>query len=174
MEKLFYDLFDLKHLTPELRAQVENLLCQYESIFASHAYDLGQIQIATLDKLHDRLPNPSFSSESKLKQSLIVLFRDLSRRIRQALADFKLQRATLKELPTFDLDSSPFRVHDNYTSQAKAYEIKQDIVDHYGLASTGEVAVLFHWVAEHSCRVISRRSRRALRPRSPVALDYIF
>ena len=43
----FLQLFDLKHLTPEVRAQVEKLLCRYESIFASHDFDLGQIQIAT-------------------------------------------------------------------------------------------------------------------------------
>ena len=43
----FLQLFDMHHLEPELRNKVENLLCKYESIFASHDFDLGQIQIAT-------------------------------------------------------------------------------------------------------------------------------
>ena len=42
----FLDQFPLDHLKGELRIKVENLLCQYEAIFASHDYDLGRIQIA--------------------------------------------------------------------------------------------------------------------------------
>ena len=42
----FLDQFPLEHLSGELRAKVEALLCRYEAIFASHEYDLGKIQIA--------------------------------------------------------------------------------------------------------------------------------
>ena len=42
----FLEQFNLKHLNPELRKEVEQLLCLYESIFASHDFDLGQVQIA--------------------------------------------------------------------------------------------------------------------------------
>ena len=43
----FLNLFDLSHLDQPLRNELESLLCEYESIFASHDFDLGQIQIAT-------------------------------------------------------------------------------------------------------------------------------
>ena len=42
----FLRLFDLSHLEPPLRDKLEQLLCQYESIFSSPDFDLGQIQIA--------------------------------------------------------------------------------------------------------------------------------
>ena len=43
----FLKHFHLDHLGHKLRNKLESLLCQYEGIFASHDFDLGQIQIAT-------------------------------------------------------------------------------------------------------------------------------
>ena len=43
----FLKHFHLDHLGHDMRNTLESLLCQYEGIFASHDFDLGQIQIAT-------------------------------------------------------------------------------------------------------------------------------
>ena len=44
--EVFLKQFDLEHLEGTVKREVEELLCRYESIFASHDFDLGHIQIA--------------------------------------------------------------------------------------------------------------------------------
>ena len=104
--------------------------------------------LAALNSLHDNLSSPSSSPGSKLKQRLIALFHDLSKRIGQALTDLKLQQANLKDLQTVNLDASPISGHDHQSSQSKANKSKRDIADYFGLASTGEMAELNHWVTK--------------------------
>ena len=42
----YLEQFPLDHLSGDVRAKVESLLCEFEAIFASHDYDLGKIEIA--------------------------------------------------------------------------------------------------------------------------------
>ena len=54
----FLNQFEHTHLRLELRQKVETPLCHFEEIFASHGFDLGQIEIAThtIKILHDSAP----------------------------------------------------------------------------------------------------------------------
>ena len=80
--------FPLDHLTGETRTRVEKLLCKYQSIFSSHDYDLGRIELAAhtirlkpgADPVHSR-PYPC--SEHQRRE----LWRQLEEMLRHDLIE---------------------------------------------------------------------------------------
>ena len=81
--RTFLEQFPLDHLSGETRAKVERLLCKYESIFASHEYDLGRIQIAAhtirlkpgAEPVHARPYPCSESQRQELRRQLEEMLR---------------------------------------------------------------------------------------------------
>ena len=93
---------------------------------------------ATLENIHGGIFNQSTPAVSNLKTRLILLFQDLSVRLSRTLADLQNKRAVLMTLQT--IPTAPESPEQSRNSR--------DIADYIGLASTGEMAELHHWVTQ--------------------------
>ena len=104
--------------------------------------------LAILNSLHENLSTPSLSSSSKLKERLIRLFHDLSSRFIHILGEFKSKQSQLKDLQNLEVLNSTLGVPPDRVSEDQLNKSKRDLADYFGLASTGEMAELNHWVTQ--------------------------
>ena len=91
--------------------------------------------------LHQDLRNQTSSSESLLKKRLVLLFQDLAVHLSTALSEFKNKQTLLKSL------QGNLSQHEKLSTPASSRG-DRDVADYVGLASTGELAELNHWVTQ--------------------------
>ena len=104
----------------------------------------SEAALTTLSTLHGELDDPA--SNATTRNKLVIMFHDLSQRLKETLASFRTEQAELKELQNLVPPS-------NTTNETQATvdsntRVKRDFAEYIGLASTGELAELNNWVAK--------------------------